>query len=192
MTAYWDDQAATFDDEPDHGLVDPVTREAWRRLFARVLPDRPSDVVDLGCGTGTLTALLGGLGHRLRALDSSARMVDAARAKLAEAGHDVPVVVADASLPPYGEGSADVVLCRHVLWALPDPDAVLARWTSLLRPGGRLVLVEGRWQTGGGISAAECETLVRPHCADVTVEVLADPAYWGRPIDDERYLLIAR
>lgn len=149
-------------------------------------------MVDLGCGTGTLTALLGGLGHRLRALDSSARMVDAARAKLAEAGHDVPVVVADASLPPYGEGSADVVLCRDVLWALPDPDAVLARWTSLLRPGGQLVLVEGRWQTGGGISAAECETLVRPHCADVTVEVLADPAYWGRPIDDERYLLIAR
>ena len=120
-------------------------------------------------------------------------MVDAARAKLAAAGHvDVPVVVADAALPPYDAGSADVVLCRHVLWALPDPEAALARWTTLLRPGGRLVLVEGRWHTGGGISATDCEALVRPHREDVTVQVLADPVYWGGPITDERYLLVAR
>ena len=31
---YWDGQAATFDDEPDHGLADPATREAWRQLLA--------------------------------------------------------------------------------------------------------------------------------------------------------------
>lgn len=192
MSDYWDDQAATFDDEPDHGLGDPTTREAWRRLLTGLLPSAPADVVDLGCGTGTLTTLLSELGHRLRALDSSARMVDAARAKLAAAGHDVPVVVADAAQPPYDEGSADVVLCRHVLWALPDPEAALARWTALLRPGGRLLLVEGRWHTGGGISAADCEALVRPHRADVRVEVLADPVYWGGPITDERYVLVAR
>ena len=45
-----------------------------------------------------------------------------------------------------GAGTAatyDVVLSRHVLWALPDPVEALRRWSALLRPEGRLVLVEG-------------------------------------------------
>jgi hypothetical protein len=39
--AYWDGEAATFDDEPDHALGDPATREAWRQLLAAHLPMRP-------------------------------------------------------------------------------------------------------------------------------------------------------
>ena len=46
------------------------------------------------------------------------------------------------------DGSVDAVLARHLLWTLPDPLAALARWVRLVRPGGRLVLVEGRWWPG--------------------------------------------
>ncbi len=35
---FWDAEAAAFDDEPDHGLRDPATREAWRQLLAAHLP----------------------------------------------------------------------------------------------------------------------------------------------------------
>ncbi|WP_148614270.1 class I SAM-dependent methyltransferase [Nocardioides rubriscoriae] len=188
---YWDGQAATFDDEPDHGLGDPATREAWRQLLAAHLPAPPSDVVDLGCGTGTLSVLLAEAGHRVRGTDLSPAMVERARAKATAAGLDVTVVVGDAAVPPYDETSADVVLCRHVLWALPDPAAALARWVGLLRPGGRLVLVEGRWHTGAGIGADECRALLEPHATDVRVVPLTDDVYWGGPIDDERYLLLA-
>ena len=94
--------------------------------------------------------------------------------------------------PSYDEGSADVVLCRHVLWSLPDPSEVVARWVRLLRPGGRLVLVEGRWHTGAGISADEARGLVEPHASRVDVVPLVDEVYWGGPIADERYLLVAR
>ena len=168
---FWDTQAATFDQEPDHGLGDPVTREAWRTLLREHLPAAPSDVVDLGCGTGTLSALLALDGHRVRGLDLSPAMADAARAKHARAGLDVEVVVADAGDPPYAEGSADVVLVRHVLWAMPDPAQALRRWISLLRPDGRLVLVEGRWHTGGGIGADDCAALVgaQRHHVDVLI-----------------------
>ena len=86
----------------------------------------------------------------------------------------------------------DVVLARHVLWALPDPSAALARWVRLLRPGGRLVLVEGRWWTGGGLTAAETRRLLGPHATRVTTWPLTDPVYWGGPVDDERYLCEAR
>ncbi len=191
----WDREAAAFDDESDHGLRDPATREAWAQLLRAHLPPAPADVVDLGCGTGTLAVLLASEGHHVRACDYSPAMVAAALAKADAAGLGagmVEVLEGDASAPPFEPASADVVLCRHVLWTLPDPAAALARWTALLRPGGRLVLVEGRWHTGGGIDAVACEALVREHLADVTVVHLVDEVYWGSPITDERYLLTAR
>ncbi|WP_134764821.1 class I SAM-dependent methyltransferase [Nocardioides sp. 1609] len=189
---YWDGEAEHFDDEPDHGLGDPATREAWRQLLAAHLPAAPADVVDVGCGTGTLALLLADAGHRVRGVDLAPRMVERARAKATAAGLDVPFAIGDAGDPPYEPGSTDVVLCRHVLWALPDPASALARWTALLRPGGRLVLVEGRWHTGGGLTAAESERLVGAHVADVRVVPMPDEVFWGGPITDERYLLVAR
>jgi SAM-dependent methyltransferase len=105
---------------------------------------------------------------------------------------DVAFARGDAAAPPYAPASADVVLVRHVLWALPDPDVALARWIELLRPEGRLVLVEGAWSTGAGIAAEDCRALVLGHRREAVVERLEDPALWGRAIDDERYALLSR
>jgi SAM-dependent methyltransferase len=116
-------------------------------------------------------------------------MVDAARTKAARSGIHAEFVVGDAATPPWAPGSFDVVLSRHVLWAMDDPGEALRSWSALLRPGGLLLLVEGRWRTGGGLSSAETTELVLRHRSEATVERLDDPALWGRPIDDERYLL---
>jgi ubiquinone/menaquinone biosynthesis C-methylase UbiE len=190
--AYWDEQAASFDDEPDHGLRDPAVRAAWASLLRSRLPAPPAAVVDLGCGTGSLAVLLASAGYAVEGLDLSDRMVAAAAVKAHAAGVAAGFRQGDASSPPFPAGSADVVLARHVLWALPDPDAALRRWTALLRDGGVLVLIEGRWSTGAGIPAECCRELVLRHRAEATVERLDDPALWGRRIDDERYLLVSR
>jgi ubiquinone/menaquinone biosynthesis C-methylase UbiE len=192
LRSYWDAQAATFDDEPDHGLRDPAVRAAWEELLARLLPPAPADVVDLGCGTGTLSVLLAGAGHRVRGLDLSERMVVAAGAKADHAGVDAAFTCGDASAPPFEPSSAEVVLARHVLWALPDPADALGRWVRLLRPGGRLVLIEGHWSTGSGITASRCRKLVLHHRNEALVEHLDAPALWGHAIDDERYALVSR
>jgi hypothetical protein len=75
---------------------------------------------------------------------------------------------------------------------MSDPSATVDTWVRLLKPGGRLVLVEGRWFTGAGISAEECERLVRARREEATVTRLDDPALWGAPIEDERYVLVSR
>ena len=187
---FWDEQAATFDDEPDHGLRDPAVRQAWAGLLLPLLP-APRHVTDLGCGTGTLAVLLAQAGHDVRGVDLSDAMVAAARDKAAAAGVTAEFRQGDAAEPPYADGSTDVVLARHVLWAMPDPSAALRRWTRLLRPGGMLILVEGRWHTGAGIGAGECALLVREHRAEAVVRLLPEPVYWGKEIDDERYLLVS-
>jgi SAM-dependent methyltransferase len=188
----WDAEAARFDEPPDHGLRDPAVRAAWTDLLTGALPPSPCRVADLGCGTGTLAVLLASLGYAVRGLDFSPAMIERARAKATAAEVAVELRVGDAMAPAWPAGEVDVVLSRHVLWALPDPARGLGRWLELLAPGGRLVLVEGRWWNGAGLSAAESVALVGgAGLRDVTVTGLRDPALWGGPTEDERYLLVA-
>jgi ubiquinone/menaquinone biosynthesis C-methylase UbiE len=112
---YWEAQAATFDDEPDHGLLHPKIRDGWRRLLLEHLLPAPADVIDLGCGTGTLSVLLAESGYRVRGLDFAAAMISAATMKAAMASVQVTFQRGDAARPPYQPASCDVVLCRH-LW----------------------------------------------------------------------------
>jgi SAM-dependent methyltransferase len=188
-TTDWDAEAASFDLEPDHGLLDPTVRAAWAARLSGWLPAEPADILDLGCGTGSLSLLAVEQGHRLTAVDLSPLMAELARDKLAGTGAEV--LVGDAVRPPVGERTFDVVLARHVLWALPDPEAVLRHWSSLLRPGGRLVLIEGVWGDTG-LPATRLGSALGALTERVRLELLsAEPALWGRPVDDERYALIA-
>ncbi|MEV7892295.1 class I SAM-dependent methyltransferase [Streptomyces sp. NPDC002817] len=188
----WDAEAASFDDEPDHGLRDPEVRAAWADRLRSWLPGRACDILDLGCGTGSLSLLAAEQGHRVTGVDGSPAMVDLARAKLA--GRDAAFLVGDAATPPVGEQRFDVVLVRHVLWALPDPGRALRHWRELLRPGGRLVLIEGVWGAVSpvGIPAERLTALLESVAAQVRVERLSgDPLLWGRAVADERYAVVA-
>jgi SAM-dependent methyltransferase len=188
--AGWDAEAASYDEPADHGLTDPAVRETWRRLLLAALPPAPARVADLGCGTGTLTLLLAESGYSVDGLDFSPAMVARARAKIAGVP-DVTVAEGDAAEPRLPTSSYDAVLARHVLWAMPDPAVALARWVALLEPGGRVVLVEGRWSTGVGLTADQALALAAGTGLRAEVQPLDDTAYWGRPISDERYLVVA-
>jgi SAM-dependent methyltransferase len=187
----WDAQAATFDDEPDHGLRDPLVRDAWRSLMVSVLPPVPSRIADLGCGTGTLSMLLAELGYAVDGVDISPEMVRRAQAK-AGSFPGTGFVIGDAGAPALPEATYDVVLCRHVLWALDDQPSVVSRWVHLLAPDGRLVLVEGSWSTGAGLTTSQTVALVEGAGLAAEPRALDDPAYWGGPIDDERYVVVGR
>ena len=219
---YWDAAAPAFDQEPDHGLRAERTRLAWSALLARCLPaGGPQSVLDVGCGTGSLALESARLGHRVTGVDLAPAMVARAAEKLAAAGlaAEAEFLVGDAAEPPTGEQTYDVVLARHLLWTLPSPGDALRAWVRRTRPGGRLVLIEGRWATagqmtaeqtaaeqtvapyvpgaerlpwGGGVGAEELVAALRPLVAEVRVEDLStDPDLWGRQVADERYALVA-
>jgi SAM-dependent methyltransferase len=210
VTDYWETAAPTYDDAPDHGLRDPATRAAWARRLAEWVPQPAGSVLDAGCGTGSLSVLLGQAGHVVTGVDGAPGMVRRARAKAEAAGVRARFLPGEAGDPPVGDRPFDAVLVRHVLWTLPDPHAALRRWRSLLRPGGRLVLVEGRWGPpaaggapyvagaehlpwGDGVEADRLTEAVAPLVADLEIVPLAgDPALWGGPVHDERYALVAR
>lgn len=201
---YWDDFAAEYDEYPDHGLLDSDIRAAWKDLLRTWLPARPGHVADLACGTGSMAVLAAELGHQVSGVDLSSEMVARARAKTAPFGGAVDVVQGDAGVPPLAAGAFDVVLARHILWTLPDPVAAVRAWVDLVRPGGRLVLIEGRWgmeadagdgvvpSWRSGVPSVELAALVRDLVGEPAVVQLSDSTYWGKEIEQERYLLTVR
>ena len=188
---YWDKQAASFDDEPDHGLASEPLRAAWSRRLAAWLPNPPSTVVDLGCGTGSLSVLTAEAGHNVVSVDLSPAMVEQAQLKAHAADLPVRFIVGDASDPSLAAGTFDVVLVRHVIWALSKPDEAIRRWADLLKPDGRLVAVEGRWGSGG-IRSTDLITRFTPLFDHTEHHPLSDdPELWGKTVADERYVVIA-
>ena len=95
--AAWDAEAGAFDEAPDHGLRDPQVRAAWTSLMVETLGTAPLRVMNLGCGTGSLSLLLHEFGHDVTGLDVSPRMLEKARQK---AGPAIRFVEGDAVAGP--------------------------------------------------------------------------------------------
>ena len=152
VRAWWDADAATYDDSSDHGwaVASPALRAAWNAALHRLLPGRGSRVLDVGAGTGFLSLAAARLGHRVTALDLSGGMLARLREHADRDGLQVEVVERAAEKPP--PGPFDAVVERHLLWTLPDPGAALAAWRGVA-PEGRLVLFEGLWGRADPVEA---------------------------------------
>lgn len=188
----WDEAAAEFDNEADHGLRDPLVRAAWRDLLARWLPQTPKLILDIGCGTGSLSVIMTEFGHEVTGIDFSPAMIAQAEAKASIAGQQITFQIMDAAYPQFAPQRFDVIVCRHVLWALPQPDQVVERWINLLAAGGRLILIEGFWNTGAGLQAQEVVNALPPSTTNTFVQKLSDNSkLWGAEVNDERYAVIA-
>ena len=112
---YWNNAAASFDKEPDHGLHDPQVLYAWTELLKSWLPSDKAAVLDVGCGTGSLSVILAGLGHAVSGIDISPSMIIQAEAKARTGGHSIDFQVMDASAPQFAPRSFDAIVCRHLL-----------------------------------------------------------------------------
>jgi ubiquinone/menaquinone biosynthesis C-methylase UbiE len=150
VAAHWDRRAPHFDEDFGHSIRTPAERAAWDRILDLVLPARTGlDALDAGCGTGFLTFELAARGHRVIGVDFAPAMIEEARRKSATLGvTSVRFEEGDAEQLPFTSASFDLVISRHVLWTLPHPEAAIDEWIRVLRPGGRLVVVDGQFDAG--------------------------------------------
>jgi len=106
-------------------------------LLALLEPDLV--VVDLGCGTGQISRTLAPFVRRVIGVDASEAMLEAARARVPE---NVDLRAGQLEQLPLTDGDADCALLLLVLHYVVDPADVLTEAARVLKPGGRLLVVD--------------------------------------------------
>jgi ubiquinone/menaquinone biosynthesis C-methylase UbiE/DNA-binding transcriptional ArsR family regulator len=108
-------------------------------MMALVDPD--AVVADLGCGTGSLTATLAPFVRRVIAVDASVSMLAAAQARL-DGATNVEIRQGELELVPIESAQMDAAVMSLVLHYIAEPVKALGEAARVLRPGGRLVMVD--------------------------------------------------
>ncbi len=98
-------------------------------------------VGDLGCGTGQISAVLAPFVARVVAVDASAAMLQAAKKRLHQFDN-VELRRGELEALPIDDGRLDAATLMLVLHHVPEPERALAEVARVLKPGGRLVLVD--------------------------------------------------
>jgi len=129
----------------------------WDRIRAMHAPDAQVEaaildlvgdapvqaLLDLGAGTGRMLELLGDRAVRAVGVDLSPDMLNLARARIDERGlRNVQLRQGDVYAPPVERAAYDLVVIHQVLHFLDDPGRALREAAGLLRPGGRLLVVD--------------------------------------------------
>lgn len=122
-------------------LAEKVDAAAWvdRFLAHRLLPGM--QILDAGCGPGTIAAAVAHAepGARIVALDASPARVAAARAALATSSN-AQVVTGDVRCLPFPDATFDLVYCRFLLEYVPDKARAVAELARVCRPDGTVLL----------------------------------------------------
>lgn len=118
----------------------------WRRVAVRLSGAQPGDaVLDCATGTGDLALAFARAvvpGGRVLGTDFCAEMMTPAPQKAAAAGLPVTFEVADAMHLPYADNTFDVASISFGIRNVDDPVQALRDMARVVRPGGRVVVVE--------------------------------------------------
>jgi ubiquinone/menaquinone biosynthesis C-methylase UbiE len=99
------------------------------------------DVLEVAIGTGRNLPFYP-RGVRITGIDLSPAMLEFARRRAADLGMDVELAEGDAEALPYADNRFDTVLCALSLCSIPDRANAIAEMARVLKPGGRLLLVD--------------------------------------------------
>ncbi|HWH20139.1 MAG TPA: class I SAM-dependent methyltransferase [Solirubrobacterales bacterium] len=144
--AFWDELAPKYvpegrrnwaSEEPVWGIF--AVPESEVGLLPEELDGR--DAIELGCGTGYVSAWLARRGARPVGIDNSEAQLATARSFQQEFGLDFPLLHGNAEEVPYPDASFDLAISEYGASIWCDPYAWIPEAARLLRPGGELVFL---------------------------------------------------
>lgn len=136
LRRYWDKHARSYDRQ---------MRFFDRTLFGEsrswVCSQATGDVLEVAIGTG-LNVPYYPPGLRLTSIEWSPQMLALARRRARMLGRTADLREGDAQALPFPDASFDTVVCTLALCAIPDDQRAIAEMSRVLKPGGRLLLLD--------------------------------------------------
>jgi demethylmenaquinone methyltransferase/2-methoxy-6-polyprenyl-1,4-benzoquinol methylase len=121
----------------------------WRRALVEAVDPQPGQrVLDVACGTGLVSLALIRRGATVLGLDQSEHMLSRARARGVECVHG------EAENLPFGDGEFDALTFTYLLRYVDDPPATMRELARVVRPGGRIGMLEFGVPPPGPLRAA--------------------------------------
>ena len=125
-------------------LFGPSHRAIIRRLKA-TFGDRPLKILDVGCGTGVFAARIREAmpSTQVWGIDLVAGMLNQGKHRWRTHATHVQPVQADSERLPFAPGTFDIVTCANSFHHYPHQDRAVAEMRRVLKPGGRVMLIDG-------------------------------------------------
>jgi 2-polyprenyl-3-methyl-5-hydroxy-6-metoxy-1,4-benzoquinol methylase len=98
-------------------------------------------ILDAGCGEGYLSRILAQDGAVVTGVDSSARLIEAARTQNLYDAISVTFDIATVDELPYADNTFDLVICNHLISDLRDPGGPIKEFARILRSSGRIIIL---------------------------------------------------
>lgn len=194
---FWRDRASAREKSTDfHAMVDFFDRMQNEGIYAALLDDvvalaEPLDpgaaCLDVGCGAGRVARDLAPRCSSVVGVDASGAMLERARERTSRLGlGNASFVEAKASALPFPDASFDLVVLANILFYLADSRAALREAARVLRPSGRLVLLEPQ----PALTRSRAESFVHTHAlrhfAARSLHAWAEATELGRGYDEPR------
>lgn len=145
---HWSSDANNYNKSIKITLKSEETKRHWQEIFTEALGKGRLKVLDVGTGPGIVAFLLAELGHDVTGVDFSQGMIRNAFKNRESLGLPVDFRIGDAEKLPFGDNTFDAVVSRYVLWTVTDPMKAIIEWKRVLKPGGKVVIVDGNWHHG--------------------------------------------
>ena len=116
----------------------------WRQAMVQAIDPRPGErILDVATGTGMVAVALAQRGAEVIGLDQSEAMLGAARARRpAELAHRITFVTGEAERLPFADDEFDALTFTYLLRYVDDPAATMRELARVVKPGGRIGMVE--------------------------------------------------
>lgn len=136
IRSYWNTRADGYSKSVMEEMEDAQKEGTyWKTLLDTYLPKEDnSKVLDLGCGPGFFTMLLGQKGCQMTAFDYSDGMLAQAKQNAASVGVTAEFVQGDAQDLPFEDETFDMIVTRNLTWNLEQPEKAYKEWLRVLKP----------------------------------------------------------
>lgn len=142
---YWNQRAEGYSMKIEEQLKNEE-RQNTQRLIEKYAPRKTNmKCLDIGCGPGFLSIVLANYNHQVTAIDYSEEMLRFAKDHCKTSNVSVKFQQMDAQVLEFDDEIFDFIITRDLVWNLENPEKAYLEWMRVLKPGGRILILDGNY-----------------------------------------------